>query len=101
MAHPTIQLIATPAVSERAAGTAGAVSAARGERADNSGAGSHMRKLGLVRSAVFVFCASWLMAQAPPDVLTRSTQAVGYQPGGATAIGFKGTDLMPYAAGVA
>ena len=56
---------------------------------------------GIPRIAAFVFCASLLVAQSPADVIIRSTQAVGYQPGGATTIGFKGTDLMPHAAGAA
>jgi outer membrane protein OmpA-like peptidoglycan-associated protein len=60
-----------------------------------------MRGFAIARSAVFVFWGSWLTAQAPPDVLIRSTQAIGYQPGGATSIGFKGTELMPHAAGAA
>jgi outer membrane protein OmpA-like peptidoglycan-associated protein len=50
---------------------------------------------------VFVFGACLSGAQISPDVLTRSTQAVGYQPGGATTIGFKGTDLIPHAGGSA
>jgi outer membrane protein OmpA-like peptidoglycan-associated protein len=48
-----------------------------------------------------LLCGTLACAQSPPDVLSRSTQAIGYQPGGSTIIGFKGTDLMPGAAGMA
>src|SRR3954464_7717693 len=88
-------------LSEPQPDRAGASPPGRGEAPVNSGPRSHMRGLAIVRSAVFVFCGSWLTAQAPPDILIRSTQAIGYEPGGATSIGFKGTDPMPHAAGAA
>ena len=60
-----------------------------------------MYGFGRLRLTILGFCGSLLTAQNPPDLVTRSAQAVGYQPGGATTIGFKGTDLMPHGAGAA
>ena len=59
-----------------------------------------MRRFGIF-SIVFILSACLLAAQGSPDVLTKSTEAVGYQPGGSTTIGFKGTNLMPNAGGSA
>jgi len=55
----------------------------------------------IIITAMCCFCAPLAAAQNPPDVLTRSTQAVGYRPGESTRIGFQGTDLMPHASGEA
>jgi outer membrane protein OmpA-like peptidoglycan-associated protein len=48
-----------------------------------------------------VLCSAYAAAaaQQAPDVMTRSTQAVGYTAGSTTRVGLKGTGLMPDATG--